>query len=48
MIFKIALGIIALFGLVYMLSRIQMKAWMHEFENRLHNYLPDKDDNSKS
>jgi hypothetical protein len=48
MIIKIFLAIIALLILVYLLSRVQMKGWIHELDNKINNYLPKKDDDSKN
>jgi hypothetical protein len=48
MIIKIFLAIIGLLILVYLLSRVQMKAWLHELDNKITNYLPKKDDDLKS
>jgi uncharacterized membrane protein len=47
MLIKIFFAIIALVILVYFLSRIQMKAWIHEIDNKINNYLPKKNDDIK-
>jgi hypothetical protein len=44
MIIKIFLAIVALLILVYLISRIQMKGWLHELDDKLKNYLPKNDD----
>jgi hypothetical protein len=48
MIIKIFLAIVGLLILVYLLSRVQMKAWLHEIDDKLTKYLPKKDDSSQS
>jgi hypothetical protein len=47
MIIKIFLAIIALFILIYLISRIQMKGWTDELDNKITKYFPDKDGDTK-
>jgi hypothetical protein len=50
MILKILIGTCAFILLVYLLSRVQMRAWIHELDSKLTEYLPknDKDAGTKS
>jgi hypothetical protein len=48
MLIEIIIGVVALFVLVYFLSRVQMRGWLHEIDDKITKYLPKKDDNSKN
>jgi hypothetical protein len=44
----IGIIIATLAGLVYLLSRVQMKGWLDEFDGTITKYLPKKDGNTEN
>lgn len=52
MILKIIIGSVAFAFIFYLLSRLQMIAWLHELDNKLNKYLPkvkkEENDNKKN